>query len=158
LVRIICDQDPEKPSAAVLTLEQQPEEPQNNASPVTRRRDDRENLRRALVGDLDNIVLRALRKDPRVRYSSAEQLADDIRRYLQGLPVRARPGTLGYRAAKFARRHRAAMGAAAIVLLTLIAGLIATSRQAQIARRERARADRSLADVRRLANSFLFEF
>jgi len=159
LIRMICEQEPERPSAAVLAADPQADQARNDPARVVGGRDvDRETLKRTLVGDLDNIVLRALRKDPMLRYPSAEQLADDIRRYLQGLPVLARPSTFGYRAAKFVRRHRAGMSAALVILVTLIAGLIVTSWQAHIARRERARADRSLADVRRLANSFLFEF
>ncbi len=117
-----------------------------------------EALRRQIEGDLDNIVLMALRKEPQRRYASAEQLAEDIRRHLEGLPVIARPNTFGYLTAKFVRRNKAAVGAAVLVLLTLIAGIIATAWQARKAGAERARAEQRFNDVRRLANSFLFEF
>jgi non-specific serine/threonine protein kinase/serine/threonine-protein kinase len=107
--------------------------------------------------DLDNIVLMAMRKEPQRRYATAEQFAEDIRRHLEGLPVRARPDTFGYRADKFVRRHRLGVAAAAIVTVTLVIGIVATLWQARVARAERARAERRFAEVRQLANSFVFE-
>lgn len=115
-------------------------------------------LKRRLRGDLDNIVLKALRKEPARRYVSAEQFADDIRRHLQGLPVTATPDSLSYRASKFVRRHKAGAAAAALVVLAVMGGVATTLREARIALRERARAERRFNDVRKLANSFLFEF
>lgn len=119
---------------------------------------------RLLRGDLDNIVLKALRKEPEHRYASAEQLAEDIRRHLAGLPVTAVRGSLRYRAGKFVRRNRIVIAASVVVAISLIAGVIATIRQARIARRqaeiaraERARAERRFSDVRELANSLIFE-
>jgi non-specific serine/threonine protein kinase/serine/threonine-protein kinase len=114
--------------------------------------------RRQLEGDLDTIALMALRKEPQRRYASAEQLAEDIRRHLEGMPVIARPNTFGYLAAKFVGRNRAGVAAAVLVLISLVAGIVATAWQARVAGRERALAERRLADVRKLANSFLFEF
>lgn len=111
-----------------------------------------------LKGDLDNIVLMALRKEPQRRYASVEQFAADISRYLKHLPVRARKDTPGYRVEKFVRRHRVGVAAATLVLLTLLGGLITTIWQARLARQERARAEQLLGDVRHLTNSFLFEF
>lgn len=78
-------------------------------------------LRAVLRGDLDNIVMLALRKEPSRRYASAEQLAADITRYLEGLPVRARRDTPAYRASKFIRRHRIAV-AATVAAVALLAG------------------------------------
>src|SRR5690349_5379644 len=115
-------------------------------------------LRRRLTGDLDNIVLKALRKEPARRYASAEQLSEDIRRHLQGLPVTATPDSLPYRAGKFVRRHKAGAAATVLVALAVIGGVATTLREARIALRERARAERRFNDVRKLANSFLFEF
>ncbi|MEJ7623902.1 MAG: serine/threonine-protein kinase [Pyrinomonadaceae bacterium] len=109
-------------------------------------------------GDLDNIVLKALRKEPERRYASAGNLSDDIHRHLRGLTVSARPNTFGYRASKFAKRNRAGVASAAIIFLAVIAGIVATLWQASVARAERARAERRFDDVRTLANSFLFEF
>jgi tetratricopeptide (TPR) repeat protein/tRNA A-37 threonylcarbamoyl transferase component Bud32 len=90
--------------------------------------------RRRLAGDLDNIVLMALRKDVARRYGSAEQLAEDIRRYLQGLPVQARRDTLLYRGGKFLRRHRTAVAAGVLLAATAIAGTVVDVRQAHAAR------------------------
>ena len=106
---------------------------------------------RELRGDLDVIVLKALRKEPERRYASVEPLAEDLRRYLAGHPVSARPDSLRYRAGKFIARHRVAVVAAAVVVVALAAAFVETSRQ-------RARAERRLTDVRKLAGSFLFEF
>ncbi len=121
-------------------------------------------LRRQLSGDLDSIVLMALRKEPTRRYASVEQFSDDIRRYLDGLPVIAVKGSFRYRAGKFTRRNWVAIAAAAVLAMTLAAGVIATLRQARIARRqaeiasaERARAEKRFNDVRELANSLIFE-
>ncbi len=115
-------------------------------------------LSRRLEGDLDTIVLKALRKEPERRYASAEQLAEDLRRHLDGLPVKARRDTFTYRTGKLLARHRTLAAAMALVLFALVGGILATARQARIARAERARADRRLEDVRKLAGSFLFEF
>ncbi len=79
--------------------------------------------RRALRGDLDVICLKALRKEPERRYASAQEMADDLRRYLQGRPVQARPDTIGYRTRKFVQRYRSGVAAAAAVVV-LIAGLV----------------------------------
>ncbi|MGI9182014.1 MAG: protein kinase domain-containing protein [Longimicrobiaceae bacterium] len=76
-------------------------------------------LRRALRGDLDTLVLKAIEKEPGRRYASAQQLLDDLERYRRGLPIGARPATLGYRARKFVRRHRAGVAASATFLLLL---------------------------------------
>ena len=111
-------------------------------------------LRRALAGDLDNIVLMALRKEAERRYASVEQLSDDLRRHLERRPVRARPATFWYRTSRLVRRNPAA--AALAVLLVAWVGI--ASDQARVARQQRARAERRFADVRQLANTFLFEF
>jgi non-specific serine/threonine protein kinase/serine/threonine-protein kinase len=173
--RIVCEVEPEKPSTIVSRLATGAEaratqhraaatriaagdaltadvsaEPARAAQPDARRK--------LLEGDLDNIVLMALRKEPLRRYASAEQLAEDLRRHLEGRPVIARPNTFNYIAAKFIRRNKTAVAAAALVLLALLGGIIATTWQARVARAERARAEKRFQDVRRLANSFLFEF
>ncbi len=111
-------------------------------------------LRPGLHRDLDNIVLMALRKEPARRYASVAQFADDLRRHRAGLPVTARKDTLGYRAGKFVRRHKAAVATAALVALALVAGLIATTWQARVARQERDRAQIATRQAERL-NLFL---
>jgi len=95
---------------------------------------------RALAGDLDTIILKALRKEPERRYTSVAALSDDIRRYLDGLPVRARADTFGYVAGKFLRRNRVVMSAAATVFLSLIAATAYSVFQARAVTRERDKA------------------
>jgi serine/threonine protein kinase len=87
--------------------------------------------RKALRGDLDKIVLMALRKEPERRYASVAQFSADIERHLAGRPVLAHKDTVSYRAAKFIKRNKIAVGAALLVLLTLITGVIATAWQAK---------------------------
>jgi eukaryotic-like serine/threonine-protein kinase len=107
--------------------------------------------------DLDDITLKALRKEPAKRYGSVEQFSEDVRRYLEGLPVTARGEQFTYRAGKFMRRHRLEMAAAAIVAVALLAGIVLASREARIADQQRARAERHFASVRALANTFMFQ-
>ena len=94
-----------------------------------------------LRGDLDGIVLKALQKEPERRYASADALAHDIRRHLQGLPVSARGDSLAYRARKFVRRHRVGVAVAALVVLSLMVGLVGTISQAHRAQREARKAE-----------------
>ncbi len=114
-------------------------------------------LRRQLSGDLDAVVLMALRKDPKRRYASAEQLSDDLFRHLEGLPVQARRGAWSYRAGRFVLRHRAVVGAALVANLALVVGLGLAAYQAVVARRETERAERHFASVRKLANVFIVD-
>ena len=141
IARAITDQEPERPSTVVAA---------NRVAKME--------SRNSLAGDLDNIVLKAMRKEPQRRYASAAALAEDIRRHQEGLTVSARPSTFRYRAGKFIKRHRAGVAAAALILLTLIGGMIATLWQAGVARAAQATAEKRFNDVRTLANSFLFEF
>lgn len=97
LVRAVLEDDPPAPSEAAT-----------------------ESDRRILRGDLDTIVLEALRKEPEHRYGSAERMAGDVRRYLAGEPITARPATFTYRATKFARRHRRSLAATAAVMLLTV--------------------------------------
>jgi len=113
--------------------------------------------RRLLAGDLDNIVLKALRKEPGRRYASAEQLSEDIRRHLEGLPVAATPDSVSYRVRKFVQRHKVGAAASALILIAIAAGVFATVRQARIAEANRRRAEARFNDVRKLANSLIFE-
>jgi serine/threonine protein kinase/Tfp pilus assembly protein PilF len=97
-------------------------------------------LRRKLRGDLDNILLKALRKEPERRYISAGELVDDLERWRQGLPVRARPETFRYLAGKFVRRHVWAVGAAATIVLLLAGYAVTATLQSRALERERDRA------------------
>ena len=101
-------------------------------------------LVRQLSGDLDNIVLLALRKEPQRRYASVEQFASDIRSHLNQVPVLARPDTLRYRASKFVKRNTAAVLAGSLFVLALLAGIVTTSWQAHIAKAQRERAETAL--------------
>ncbi|HUE12081.1 MAG TPA: serine/threonine-protein kinase [Steroidobacteraceae bacterium] len=117
--------------------------------------------RRSLEGDLDNILHKSLKKDPVERYASAGAFAQDLRRYLDHMPVTARPDTLGYRGAKFVRRHRVAVALSSLTLTAILAGLVGTAWQAQRAdanadlaaqQRERALQQLGYAEA---ANDFL---
>ena len=107
-----------------------------------------EKLLRQLDGELSNILLMALRKEPERRYATAAQFANDIRNYLSGHPVRARKDTLGYRTAKFVRRNRFAVTMAATLLLSLVGGIIGTSTQWLRAQREWRRAEGNASAAR----------
>jgi tetratricopeptide (TPR) repeat protein/tRNA A-37 threonylcarbamoyl transferase component Bud32 len=132
VLRLISSKDPARPSVAAAG-------------------------QRRLDADLDNIVLKAMHREPGRRYQSAEQLSADLQRHLDGNPVLARPDSLSYRAAKFARRHRSLAVAAAVVLITLVGGIAATLREASIANRERLRAERRFEEMRKMANSIIFD-
>jgi non-specific serine/threonine protein kinase/serine/threonine-protein kinase len=159
--RAVCETEPERPSMAVLRKPLPANEGQRESgddSPLTATREGSpEKLSKRLRGDLDNIVLMALRKEPQRRYGSVEQFAQDIRRHLEHLPVIARQDTFGYRASKFIIRHKVGVAAAVLVTLALLSATGITIRQARIARAERARAERRFNDVRKLANSLMFE-
>jgi tetratricopeptide (TPR) repeat protein len=116
-----------------------------------------EGFARQLRGDLDNIVLMALEKDPARRYPSVEAFEADIRRHLEGFPVTARAAGYGYRALKFVGRHKAGIAAIALLVVTLIGGIVSTSWQARVANVERERAERHFNEVRKLANVFMFD-
>ena len=128
---LVCESEPPKPSLAA-------EEPR-------------------LRGDLDTIILKALAKEPERRYASAEALADDLRRHLDGLPVQARPATTGYRVRTFVKRHRLGVAAAAALLLALLGGLGTTLWQARVADTERDRAERRFAVAREAAGAMLYD-
>jgi serine/threonine protein kinase len=131
---VVCEAETEKPSAAVA---------RETAAPAK--------WRKQLAGDLDNIILMAMRKEPERRYQSVEQFSEDIRRYLEGRPVIARKDTISYRAGKFIRRNKLAVAAATLVILSLVGGVAAANYQAR-------RAERRFQQVRKLANTFLFDF
>ncbi len=96
-----------------------------------------EKLQRTLRGDIDNILLMALRQEPERRYPTIAQFSDDLGRYLEGQPVVAHADTLGYRASKFLQRNWLPVGAAALVMLSLAGGVIAYATQAREASKQR---------------------
>jgi eukaryotic-like serine/threonine-protein kinase len=144
LERAICERPVERPSARVR---------REGGAAAAARSSSSAALARRLEGDLDAIVLCATRKEPERRYASVTALLDDVDRHLRGLPVRARPESLRYRAAKFVRRHRAALAWAALVALVAAGGLAAWVRQRVRAAEEARRA----ADMERVfAQLFTF--
>jgi non-specific serine/threonine protein kinase/serine/threonine-protein kinase len=114
--------------------------------------------KRRVPGDLDSIVLKALRREPERRYASAEQLSEDVRRHLESLPVLAGSESFRYIAAKFMRRNRIAVAAGTIVAVSLIAATAVSLHQSNIAARERRLAEQRLESLRSLTGSVLFEF
>jgi non-specific serine/threonine protein kinase/serine/threonine-protein kinase len=110
-----------------------------------------------LRGDLDNIARKAMAAEPASRYATASELGDDVRRHLDGFPVRARPDGRAYRTAKFLRRHRGAVVAAAAGLVALLVSLGVAVRSARVAETERLRAEARFQDLRRLASSVLYD-
>lgn len=144
--RVVCEQQPERPSAVVWS---QTDSPDGDA-----RRLNRAVLgwpRRATGDDLDTIVRKALRKEPERRYGSVIRLAEDLRCYLNDLPVSARPDSMGYRTGKFVRRHRLPVAAAAVLLCVLVGAVVVTSWQARVADRAKwvAMQQKTLADEQR---------
>jgi eukaryotic-like serine/threonine-protein kinase len=153
IIKAVCETEPACPSSVV----RRPLPRENDTNQNNQRTTDNGQRTKSLRGDLDNIILKALRKEPERRYSSVEQFAEDIRRHQVGLPVTASADTWKYRASKFAQRNRIPVVAAGLIFLTLLGGLGATLYQANVARREREKAERRFNDVRQLAKSFMFE-
>lgn len=94
-----------------------------------------------LKGDLDNIILKALRKEPERRYKTVEDFSNDIWRHLDGLPILARPSTVAYNAEKFLRRNKIPVVAFALIMLSLIVGMIVSLQQAKTARAAQSEAE-----------------
>jgi eukaryotic-like serine/threonine-protein kinase len=147
LLRAIETGEPDKPSRAILAPSR------SSWSEIERRR-----ISRQLQGDLDDIALKCLRREPERRYGSARELADDLRRHLAHEPVLARRGSVGYRASRWLRRNWLAFGAATAVLVALGGGLWATHWQAQVAERERALAQKRFDLSRTMVKDVLFDF
>ncbi len=127
----IIEEQPTKPSSCALNAEE---------SAALNRTTSKTKLSKTLAGDLDTIVLKALQKEPELRYSSVEQFQRDIQRYLSGLPVSAQPDSALYRFSKFVCRNKLAVTAAALLIVSLAGGVIVSLMQAQRAERERDRA------------------
>ena len=123
IMAAVCEEEPSRPSSFVAKLR----------------------------GDLDNILLRTLRKAPGERYASVAQFSEDIGRYLEGRPVQARGDAPFYLAAKFIRRNLATVVAAALILCLLIGGLVEVTLA-------RARAERRFNELRQLAHSVMFDY
>jgi eukaryotic-like serine/threonine-protein kinase len=151
------------PAAITQSLEREPRRPSEaidgeDAEAIAASRGTSiDKLRRRLAGDLDNIILKALRKIPGERYSSVQELVEDLQRHRDGRPVAARGQSLSYRVGKFASRHRSGLAAAVLLFVTLLGGIVATSHKARQEQLQRARAERHFASVRTLADTFIFK-
>jgi serine/threonine-protein kinase len=157
LLRAVCEEEPERPSTAVGRTEQRtlPNGAVWTTTPdaVSRTREGTpEKLRRRLRGELDNIVLMALRKEPQRRYRSVEALSEDIRRYLEGRPVTAHKATVWYRSSKFVRRNALGVGATATVFVLAVGFGVVTTVQSHKIARERDRANREAATEQRVSD------
>jgi serine/threonine protein kinase len=135
-LKAVCEEEIRPPSQAARLARSS-----GSAAPVAPER---------LGGDLDRIVLMAVEKEPRLRYGSVEQLASDIRNFQESRPILARPQTVRYRTVKFVRRHRGALAAAAVIVLSLLGGIAYSTYQAR-------RAEARFQQVRKLANTFVFD-
>ncbi|MDQ2747890.1 MAG: tetratricopeptide repeat-containing serine/threonine-protein kinase, partial [Acidobacteriota bacterium] len=165
VARIVCETEPPPPSSIVSqsSLFEPLQTSENKApntsdeKPITNPKFRIQNLK-LLKGDLDNILLKALRKEPERRYSSVEKFSDDLRRHLDGLPVTARPDTFSYRAEKFIKRNRVSVASAALVFVLLIGGVVGISWQYVRAERQRQLAEKRFNQVREIANNVVFKY
>ncbi len=166
MAKIICEEEPIRPSARIWDLGFRTSDSiktdSSNGQTVQQRLKTNPKSQipnpKSLRGDLDNIILKALRKEPSRRYVSVEQFAGDISRHLEGLPVIARPDTFSYRFEKFVSRNRVSVFAGILVFLTLIGGIAATSWQAYRAEQQRILAEKRFNQVRELANNVVFKY
>lgn len=149
LERTICEEFPPTPSAVIALADKQHD---SGVGEVAAQRSiSVAKLRRELSGDLENIVTMAMRKEPERRYSSAEQMAGDVDRYLEGLPVIARADSWSYRADKFVRRHTLSVAASAAFFVVLIGFTTTVYLQSLRIEKERdvAEAERTMAESER---------
>ncbi len=175
IIKAICETEPARPSQAAQNNNRRhemlvnSETPDSNSStavnnPQVTKNEELKNSSASsrqsfkhLRGDLDNIILKAIRKETDRRYSSVEQFIEDLRLYQKGLPVSASRDSFSYRSTKFIQRHRLTVGFVALAVLLLLAGITATSWQAVRAERERVRAEKRFENLRKISNSFVGE-
>jgi eukaryotic-like serine/threonine-protein kinase len=146
LEQAILSVDPIKPSETAIT------EDAGRARSTTARK-----LAQTLQGDLDTIVLKAIKKDPAERYATADAFIQDLERYLSGEPVLARPDSTAYRFRKFVIRHRLPVAAAVVAGLALVAGATIAVREARIARDQEHIAERESGRSTAFARQALLE-
>jgi eukaryotic-like serine/threonine-protein kinase len=152
IVDSVLHSEPRRPSAILKAM------PAAESAAVAEARGETvAGLQKLLAGDLDAIALKAVARSAADRYPSVAELADDIRRYLERRPVRAVAGGTLYLAKKFVVRHKTRVAAAAVVLLSITAGIAATLIEAGEARRQRAAAERRFNEARELARYMMFE-
>ncbi len=164
IIKAVCETDPARPSSVVSRPSRaEDNKTSTNKGQTTKDKEQTTNPKskiqnpKSLRGDLDNIILKALRKEPERRYSSVEHFSEDIGRHQSGLPVSASADTWGYRTTKFINRNRIGVAAAALIFLSLLGGLTATLWQNRLARQERERAERRSENLRKISNSMVSE-
>jgi eukaryotic-like serine/threonine-protein kinase len=160
IIRAVCETEPLKPSEATLFKlnKTQTENANEMQLEITGNSKFKIQNSKLLSGDLDKIILKALQKEPLRRYASVQEFSEDIRRYLVGLPVSARPDKVSYRLGKFVSRHKTAVSSAALVGLLLFLTTTFAVWQAVRANVERQKAEARFVAVRQMTNSLLFEF
>jgi eukaryotic-like serine/threonine-protein kinase len=163
LFHAITEADPERPSEVVLKREEykMPDGSVRTIDPeevAAARRTPLDRLNRHLRGDLDTILLTALRKESSRRYPSVERLSEDLRLHLAGHPISARGDSVAYRTSKFVARHRIAVVVGVLFTLGLIGSTITSAYYASVARHEQAVAEHRFQGLRELARFVLFEF
>jgi serine/threonine protein kinase len=156
--QVLLSQEPMRPSDCAMNTDAAPQSP---TKATTGNRPtiavNRQSVKRGLKGDLDNIILQAIRREPHRRYQSVVELSDDIERYLAGLPVKATADTSLYRAGKFISRHRAMVAATCCFILLLLLSTALTGWQYFVARAQKAKTEHHLNELRNVAKSLLTE-
>ena len=161
VVKIVLTAEPVKPSSVVSFRSPVRAETNSGQKISTSNDEDQKSVLqnlKSLRGDLDNIILKALSKEAERRYPGVQEFSEDIRRHLVGLPVTATADTASYRAGRFIKRHRAGVLTASVIIFMLLCATAITAWQAVVARRERDRAEQRFNQVRKLANTVLFEY
>ena len=148
VLKLVREQDAPRPSTRLSTAEAEPETAVN-------RKVDQVKLSKLVKGDLDCVVLKALEKDRNRRYQTAAGLAAEVQRYLDGEPVQAVPLSAVYRLRKFIRKHRLSVIAAAVVLMTLLAGVVTSTSLYFKALANEKKAASTLAELRSTAPTYI---
>jgi len=160
--KIICEKEPTRPSRVVVTTDEKtlakPTADKLTPKTISENRNTQpDSLSKKLAGDIDNILLKALRKEAERRYDSVNDLVEEIKRYQNGLPVNATADSKMYRVKKFVSRHKAGSLMTVFAALLLISATAVTTWQYFKAQKAQAEAEQRFSDVRLLANSIVFE-
>lgn len=153
----ILDEDPERPSQVVLRDPGELGHAATSQQISALRRLPAEKLSRRLAGDLECIVSKAIRKEPEQRYTSVAQFSEDISRHLRGEPVIAHQSTVIYRSVKWVRRHKLGFATGLLMFALLVSGVLMIVRAERKARAQQLVAERRFNDLRKVANSLIFE-
>ncbi len=157
IANLVLTQEPIRPSSVVISHSVSPVENKNTSENNGQRTKDEGRRTKSLIGDLDNIILKALRKESDRRYQSVGDFSQDIKRHLQGLPVTATADSKRYRLTKSVQRNKKSVAILAFISLLILSLSGVAIWQGIVATRERDKAERRLAETRKIANSLLFE-